>query len=122
MNWNFEPSVVLGIIFLAVLYASSTLRRRRPGEPAPTRAQVVYFTLALLGLVVALVSPLDDLADHYLLSMHMVQHLLLTLVAAPLIAYGAPITLLLRVTPGEFRRRWILLRGRIRILGVIVIH
>src|SRR2546428_375315 len=90
MNWNFEPSVVLGITFLAALYAASSLRRRHPGEPAPTRAQVVYFMLALLGLVVALVSPLDDLADHYLLSMHMVQHLLLTLVIPPLLLLSTP--------------------------------
>ena len=38
----------------------------------------------------------------------MVQHILLMLVAAPLIALSAPITLLLRVSSHETRRRWIL--------------
>jgi putative membrane protein len=34
--------------------------------------------------------PLDDWADHYLLSAHMVQHLLLIMLAAPLLLYGTP--------------------------------
>jgi putative membrane protein len=37
-----------------------------------------------------------------------VQHLLLTMVAAPLLVLSGPITLLLRVASGEVRRRWIL--------------
>ncbi|MEO6207579.1 MAG: cytochrome c oxidase assembly protein, partial [Candidatus Limnocylindrales bacterium] len=41
-------------------------------------------------------------------SVHMVQHVLLTMVAAPLIALSAPITLLLRVASPGTRRRWVL--------------
>ncbi len=92
MFWNFEPSIVLGIAFLVALYALSATRwrHRYPLSQPLTRTQVVCFTLAILALVVALLSPIDELADHYLLSMHMVQHLLLTLVMPPLLLLGLP--------------------------------
>ena len=41
-------------------------------------------------LFVALGPPLDDWSDHYLLLAHMVQHLLLIMLAAPLLLYGTP--------------------------------
>jgi putative membrane protein len=41
-------------------------------------------------LLIALATPLDTLADEYLFTAHMVQHLLLTLVAAPLLLLGTP--------------------------------
>ena len=46
--------------------------------------------------------------DTALFSIHMVQHVLLMLVAAPLLALAAPITLILRVSSPETRRRWVL--------------
>jgi putative copper resistance protein D len=59
------------------------------------------------AIALALVSGIDQY-DTTLFTVHMVQHILLAMVAAPLIALGAPITLLLRVASGETRRRWIL--------------
>jgi putative membrane protein len=92
MTWNFELSLILGIALLVVLYAWSATRyrSRHHGAQPLSRVQVVFFSLALLSLVVALVSPIDDLADHDLLSMHMVQHLLLTLVMPPLLLLSTP--------------------------------
>jgi putative copper resistance protein D len=58
-------------------------------------------------LFVALCSPIATY-DTTLFSAHMVQHLLLTMVAAPLLVLAAPITLLLRVSSGDTRRRVIL--------------
>ncbi len=46
--------------------------------------------------------------DTALFSVHMVQHVLLMLVAAPLIALAAPVTLILRLSSSGTRRRWIL--------------
>jgi putative membrane protein len=65
-------------------------------------------------LWIALQSPIDAYADTRL-SVHMVQHLLLTMVAAPLLVLGAPVMLALRVSTPSFRRRWLLppLRGRV---------
>jgi putative membrane protein len=63
-------------------------------------------------LVVALLSPLDVYAD-LLLSVHMVQHLLLTMAAPPLLLLGSPLTLALRtVRPADRAVLLNLLRGR----------
>jgi putative membrane protein len=48
------------------------------------------FAAALLVLLATLNGPLHDLSDYYLFSAHMVQHLLLTLVVAPLLLAGTP--------------------------------
>jgi cytochrome c oxidase assembly factor CtaG len=53
------------------------------------------FVAGIAAIVVALVSPLDAAAERSLTA-HMVQHLLLTAVAAPLLVLGRPVTLLLR--------------------------
>jgi putative membrane protein len=53
---------------------------------------------------IALVGPIPELA-HSSFTAHMVQHLLLTLVAGPLFASGAPAVGLLRATHGASRRR-----------------
>jgi len=92
MNWNFEPSVILGIVLASFVYwlAAGPWRRRFPGSAPLTRGQSIGFALAMLALVVALLSPIDTLADHSLLLMHMVQHLLLTLVMPPLMLLGLP--------------------------------
>ena len=61
--------------------------------------------LGMLAIAFALISGIARY-DTALFSVHMVQHVLLMLVAAPLIAMSAPVTLLLRVSSVETRRRW----------------
>ena len=92
MNWNFEPSIVLGVILAAAVYGlCATEWRDRFKDSAPlTRRQAVFFALAMLVVVIALLSPIDELADRYLLMMHMVQHLLLTLVMPPFFLLSLP--------------------------------
>jgi cytochrome c oxidase assembly factor CtaG len=58
----------------------------------------------LLVIAAALVGPIDDIADERF-SVHMVQHVLLTMVAAPLLALGAPMTVLLLCLSRNARRR-----------------
>jgi putative membrane protein len=52
--------------------------------------QKAAFVGGVVTLFVALGPPLDDWSDHYLLTAHMVQHLLLVMLAAPLLLYGTP--------------------------------
>lgn len=59
-------------------------------------AGAVVIGIAVLGPVASL--------THRLFWMHMVQHLLLTLVAAPLVALGAPVTSLIKATTGDARQ------------------
>lgn len=102
--WAFDPLVwaTLAIAGGGYLWAVRRVDARHPGSPVPRRRVTAWFA-GLAVILVALQSSLDVYADS-LFSVHMVQHLLLTMVAAPLLALGAPITLLLRVTPQAVRR------------------
>lgn len=95
-DWTLQPTVVLGIFALVVgyLWATRTGRQLRAGDGPATGGQRAAFVAGALTLLVALGPPLDDWSDHYLLSAHMVQHLLLTMLAAPLLLLGLPAWLL----------------------------
>ncbi|MBI4790846.1 MAG: cytochrome c oxidase assembly protein [Chloroflexi bacterium] len=91
-EWSMEPSIWLGIALLVGVYllATGPWRSRVKGsEPVP-RARRVSFVAGAFVMLIALASPLDHISDHYLFSAHMVQHLLLTLVAPPLMLIGTP--------------------------------
>jgi len=68
------------------------------------RRRSAAFGLGLSALLVALQSGVDAWSDR-LQSVHMVQHTLMTLVAAPLLASGAPVRLALGALRGGARRR-----------------
>jgi len=68
-----------------------------------TRAQAMAFACGWLALVVALLSPLDELAET-LFTAHMAQHELLMVVAAPLIALSSPLVAYLWALPRGGRR------------------
>lgn len=108
LGWTFEPLPTLGIV-AALLWWRWAVRRvdaAHASNPVPRR-RTVTFVLGLAAIAVALLSGIDRY-DTTLFSVHMVQHILLALVAAPLLVLSAPITLLLRVASPETRRRWIL--------------
>jgi putative membrane protein len=83
---------------LAIAYAIGLSRAGRAGWAAAAWAAGVA------ALALALSPPLDAWADARL-SGHMVQHALLTMVAAPLLAAGAPVRLALRALRRDGRRR-----------------
>jgi len=117
--WNLDAVLVVGCLLALWAY----WRGQRGG---PRREVDIWrarcFAGALLALGVALISPLDA-ASSALASAHMVQHMLLVLVAAPLLALSAPSSTLLRGSPlgvrratGRWRRRLRLTRGNLRAL------
>ena len=108
LGWTFEPLPTLGIAVAAALWwrAVRSVDRAHPANPVPRRRSIA-FGGGLAAIALALLSGIDRY-DTTLFWVHMVQHLLLMFVAAPLIAYSAPITLLLRVSAAGTRRRWIL--------------
>ena len=105
-GWIFDPFVVGGLLIVGVLYARGVValwRRSRVGALV-SRARVVAFVAGMYVLAVALLSPLDA-AAHVLFSAHMVQHVLLMLVVAPLLVAGAPLWPLLWGLPRGLRLR-----------------
>jgi cytochrome c oxidase assembly factor CtaG len=107
-GWTFDPLVWLPSIVALVVWRSAVRRvnKAHPANPVPPFRTWSW----VAGVAVVLVALDSGLAayDATLFSMHMVQHLLLTLVAPPLLLYAGPIVLLLRVSSPETRRRWIL--------------
>ncbi|MBX5489666.1 MAG: cytochrome c oxidase assembly protein [Chloroflexi bacterium] len=92
-SWSWEPSVLGGLLTLAAAYAYGARASWRQSPARAPRWRALAFLGGLLALFLALVSPLDVLADRYLFSAHMVQHLLLLLVAPPLLLLGLPLPL-----------------------------
>ena len=106
LGWTFEPLPTLALL-VSIGWWQWAVRRvdaAHPANPVPRR-RTVAFMLGMLAIAFALISGIARY-DTALFSVHMVQHVLLMLVAAPLIAMSAPVTLLLRVSSVETRRRW----------------
>src|SRR5512132_172094 len=91
-RWTFPPAVVLPIGLTAVAYLRGVVAARRRTPSRSWTPEAVCFLGGLALVLVALCSPLDALADESL-AVHMVQHLVLTLVAPPLLLLGRPLTL-----------------------------
>lgn len=85
-GFSVHPSTVIGIAALAALYAWRVGREHRK----PTRLQVMSFAGGLVAMFFSLNGPLHDLSDDFLFSAHMVQHLTLTFIVAPLLLIGTP--------------------------------
>ncbi|MGH9477110.1 MAG: cytochrome c oxidase assembly protein [Terriglobales bacterium] len=85
MGWEWQPPVVAGCAALAAAYFAGffLLRVREWGRAAA-------FLVGDVVLLLAVVSPLDPLGETRLFSAHMVQHLLLLEVVAPLWVLGLP--------------------------------
>jgi cytochrome c oxidase assembly factor CtaG len=97
------PTVLAGLCLAAAMYSAGWLRlSRRAGRPlAPRRLAAAMTSLVAVG--VALCSPLDGLA-HERFAAHMVQHLLLTTLAAPLALLADPFPIVLWALSGRARR------------------
>jgi putative membrane protein len=89
--WHLHLDVWLLLASVEALYLLALLRRRRStGSPGASVRKVTLFSLGVAVLWLGADWPLHDLAERYLYSMHMVQHLLFTLVAPPLLIAGLP--------------------------------
>jgi putative membrane protein len=85
--------VTLALALAVVLYTRRWYQLRNAFPKPIPRWRFAVFVAGLISVWIAIGSPLGDL-DHELLSFHMVQHLVLMTVGAPLILLGAPIVLL----------------------------
>jgi cytochrome c oxidase assembly factor CtaG len=112
--WRFDALAISGLLLAAAVYLWTVRRvdRQHPASRQPAhRSWLFYAGLAVIG--VALLSPIEAY-EGALFSVHMVQHMLLELVAAPLLLAGAPITLALRAATPLVRRRLLaILQSRI---------
>jgi putative membrane protein len=98
--WTWQPSILIGLAVLIALYRwATTAPGRRWGLAPVSRGRQASFYLGTLLVFLALVSPIDHLADDYLFSAHMVQHMLLMMIAPPLWLIGLPGGLVDKLVP-----------------------
>ena len=93
-SWAPHPDVWLLIAALAAGYAFA-MRRLGPrlapaGTQIVTRFQLTTFSAGVLALWIASDWPVHDLGEGYLFSVHMVQHTVYSIIAAPLLLMGTP--------------------------------
>jgi putative copper resistance protein D len=108
LAWHLEPAVALPLLVAAVAWLALVRRVNRLHPETPVAlVRSAAFLGGLAAIAVALMSGIERY-DTTLFSVHMVQHLLLLLVAPPLIALAAPITQLLRAASPRVRNRVLL--------------
>ena len=93
-RWHAHVDVWLLITTIAFAYAWAVKRvgptKVHAIERAVTRKQVAFFATGLFFMWVAADWPMHDLAERRLYSVHMTQHMLLTLIVPPLLMIGTP--------------------------------
>jgi putative membrane protein len=98
LSWHPHPDVWLLVAALAggYLWVVSRLGPRHvpAGEEPASRRQVTLFMLGVAAIWVAADWPVHDVAERSMYSVHMVQHMLLSLVVPPLLLMGTPAWLL----------------------------
>lgn len=90
-DWSWEPSILASIAVAAGWYAVGVgrLHHRLEARRLVGLREIGAYGAGLATLFIALVSPIDGIADQ-LFWIHMIQHLLLLLLAAPMLVLGRP--------------------------------
>ena len=117
-QWQFAPIVTAGVAVLAVLYVIGVLRVRRdhPVRPWPWLRTLSFFA-GLATIVLATQSSIGAY-DDVLFSVHMVQHLMLIMVAPVFLVAGRPVMLLLHASHNPLHR-WTLSVVRSRVVTAL---
>lgn len=104
-QWDLSVAVILPLLIASILYYIGLYRawRGRGRGKIISTASAISFAAAIITLVLALMSPIDAISS-VLFSVHMIQHLLLILVAAPLLVLAAPDMALLWALPRSWRQ------------------
>ncbi len=90
IGFDIEWSTVIGLVLFGALYEWRARQGRRVSGDRPTVANRIWFYGGVVVMFLTLNGPMDTLSDHYLFSVHMLQHLMLTLVIPPLFIAGTP--------------------------------
>ncbi|HEX2922544.1 MAG TPA: cytochrome c oxidase assembly protein [Chloroflexota bacterium] len=103
-SWNLEPELVAGLVVAIGLYFVGWMRlsRRTSEGRLLVRWWAWCYCSGMAAIAIALLSPVETFSGLFFF-VHMIQHLLLMLVAAPLLWLGAPILPLMWALPRRVR-------------------
>ncbi|WP_234412589.1 cytochrome c oxidase assembly protein [Nocardioides sediminis] len=116
-DWGIDPVPFILAVWVAGAYLVGVALLRRRGDRWPVGRTVSFVVLGMGSFVFATASGLARY-DTTLLSVHMVQHMVLSMVVPLSLALGAPITLALRTLPAG-PRRWLLVVLHSRVARVL---
>ncbi|MFF9864525.1 cytochrome c oxidase assembly protein [Streptomyces sp. NPDC013953] len=97
-----EPFFLVGCLLALALYAWGVVRLRRRGDAWPV-GRIVFFTVGVLTVALVMCTRLNDYGM-VMFSVHMVQHMVISMLSPILLLLGAPVTLALRALPVASRR------------------
>ncbi len=115
--WELDPVLTVLTVWLAGAYLIGVRTLRARGDRWPLGRTVSFVVAGLGGLFFATSSGLGTY-DTALLSVHMVQHMLLTMMVPLFLALGAPVTLMLRTLPSR-PRGWLVRLLHSRLAAVL---
>lgn len=102
--WEWRPIVILVIVALGALYIRGWMRLRTKQSGLATPARLASYLGGLFALALSLLSPIDWLGGQ-LFFMHMIQHMLSIMIAAPLLWLASPFPIALWGLPRVVRLR-----------------
>ncbi|MGI5441870.1 cytochrome c oxidase assembly protein [Streptomyces shenzhenensis] len=97
LGWSVDPFFLVACLLGLGLYAWGVVRLRRRGDVWPV-ARTVSFVLGVLTIMLVMCTKLNDYGM-VMFSVHMVQHMVISMLSPILILLGAPVTLALRALP-----------------------
>ncbi|MEV6782538.1 cytochrome c oxidase assembly protein [Streptomyces sp. NPDC051098] len=102
---EFSPDqfFLTGCVLALVLYGWGVLRLRRRGDSWPV-SRTVLFTVGVLSVALVMCTKLNDYGM-VMFSVHMVQHMVISMLSPIVLLLGAPVTLALRALPVAGRGR-----------------
>jgi cytochrome c oxidase assembly factor CtaG len=105
-SWPFDPWLLAALLVCVGIYFRGWFRLHRRENQRWHGGHLAAFLGGLTAIYLALASPIEPFSP-LLLQVHMVQHLLLMMVAPPLLWLGAPLFPLLRGLPRAVRIFWV---------------
>jgi cytochrome c oxidase assembly factor CtaG len=116
-EWSMDPFLFVITVWVAGLYLLGVRVLARRGDHWPV-GRTLAFVVVGMGVFFFATSSGLSTYDTTLLSVHMVQHMLLSMVVPLALALGAPVTLALRTLPAR-PRRWLLALLHSRVAKVV---
>ncbi|MER5946980.1 cytochrome c oxidase assembly protein [Streptomyces sp. NPDC001904] len=102
LQWSADPFFLVGCLLALALYGWGVVRLARRGDSWPV-ARTVSFVVGVLTIGLVMCTKLNDYGM-VMFSVHMVQHMVISMLSPILLLMGAPITLALRALPVASKR------------------
>ncbi|CAM5434014.1 hypothetical protein SCALM49S_04219 [Streptomyces californicus] len=97
LELSVDPFFLTGCVLALALYGYGVVRLRRRGDGWPVN-RIVFFVVGVLSIALVMCTKLNDYGM-VMFSVHMVQHMVISMLSPILLLLGAPVTLALRALP-----------------------